>query len=152
MLAVINVVTLLLLPCLISSFRVSRMIKTSSTSADMRSYIPQSNTQSSRSSVAVLAYSDIAELNNAIRKNSSMAYELFNQQKGIIDFETAYLTLAALTQQRKYKSLDQTLLQRKLILENSSCPKPYEEFYTIKKKQLSCSNVHASVRNVQLRF
>jgi hypothetical protein len=111
MLAVIKVLTLLLLPCLISSFRVSRVIKTSSVSADMRPYISQTNSQSSRGSVAVLAYSDIAELNNAIRKNSSMAYELFNQQKGIIDFETAYLTLAALTQQRKFKCLDQTLLQ-----------------------------------------
>jgi hypothetical protein len=114
MFAVINVVTIFLLPCLISSFRVSRVIKTSSVSADMRPYISQTNSQSSRSSVAVLAYSDIAELNNAIRKNSSMAYELFNQQKGIIDFETAYLTLAALTQQRELKGLDQTFATAKV--------------------------------------
>ena len=58
--------------------------------------------QQRKSSVAVLAYSDISELNEAIKKNSSMAYELFTKQKGIINYETAYLTLAALTQQGSY--------------------------------------------------
>lgn len=109
MLAVIKAVSLLLLPCLTSSFRVSHAIKSSSVSADMRTYASQLNCQPRKSSVAVLAYSDIAELNNAIRKNSSMAYELFNQQKGIIDFETAYLTVGALTQQRKFLDLDRVL-------------------------------------------
>ena len=58
--------------------------------------------QQRKSSVAVLAYSEISELNEAIKKNSSMAYELFTKQKGIINYETAYLTLAALTQQGIY--------------------------------------------------
>ena len=61
--------------------------------------VSSSISQERKSSVAVLAYSEIAELNDAIKKNSSMAYELFTKQKGIINYETAYLTLAALTQQ-----------------------------------------------------
>jgi hypothetical protein len=61
--------------------------------------LPSSKWHSRKSSIAILAYTNIAELNEEIKKDSSRAYELFNQQKGVINFETAYLTLAALTQQ-----------------------------------------------------
>lgn len=61
--------------------------------------LPSINCQFGKSSIALLAYTNIAELNEEIKKDSSKAYELFNKQKGVINFETAYLTLAALTQQ-----------------------------------------------------
>lgn len=57
------------------------------------------NSQQSQISVASSAYGDMKELNNAIRLNSTMAYDLFLQQNGTIDMETVYLTLTALAQQ-----------------------------------------------------
>lgn len=87
--------TLLLLPKLTRSFKPTsrnNLIR-------QTDLLPSSKCQFRESSIALLAYTNIAELNEEIKKDSSKAYELFNKQKGVINFETAYLTLAALTQQ-----------------------------------------------------
>lgn len=92
--------TFLLLPQLTGSFKaISRNHLTRRNGPSRTDLLPSSKWHSRGSSIAILAYTNIAELNEEIKKDSSRAYELFNQQKGVINFETAYLTLAALTQQ-----------------------------------------------------
>lgn len=92
--------TFLLLPQLTGSFKaISRNHLTRRNGHSRTDLLPSSKWHSRKSSIAILAYTNIAELNEEIKKDSSRAYELFNQQKGVINFETAYLTLAALTQQ-----------------------------------------------------
>ena len=97
-------VNILLLPDLSRSFKapITSNFFCRKVQYRVQDIVSSSVSQERKSSLAVLAYSEISELNDAIKKNSSMAYELFTKQKGIINYETAYLTLAALTQQGKH--------------------------------------------------
>ena len=54
-------------------------------------------------STRINAYADIEELNEAIRKDSSKAFELLTEQQGKINMETVHLTLNALSVKGTYR-------------------------------------------------
>mmetsp|Transcript_28121 Transcript_28121/g.26977 ORF Transcript_28121/g.26977 Transcript_28121/m.26977 type:complete len:262 (-) Transcript_28121:63-848(-) len=71
-------------------------------------------------------YTDMMELNEAIRSDSSAAYKLFLAQEGNVNMDTVYLVVAALTQQGAYEPLEDVMFQMRSKYEIKANGKMWE--------------------------
>ena len=83
------------------SMRTSKFSRYQNSESDRRVSFSSNYCKQKQNSLTAFAYKDINELNDELRKNPSKAYDMFKEQNGVMNIETAYLTLTALAQQGK---------------------------------------------------